>query len=88
MPNPCSSSIACNVETLNPAITGCSEYHTSVGTGGSVNPRSAVVHYANIGVLKIELDNQNTSRTSEYSFGELRMSGVHMHYVLCAQIHR
>jgi hypothetical protein len=34
------------------------------------------------GVLKIELDNQNTSRTSEYSFGELRMSGVHIHYVL------
>ena len=49
-----------------------------------VNPRGAVVNYANIGVLKIEPDNQNTSRTSEYSFGELRMSGVHIHYVLYA----
>jgi hypothetical protein len=40
------------------------------------------------GVLKIEQDNQNTYRTSEYSFGELRMRGVHIHYVRCAQIHR
>ena len=54
----------------------------------SINPRTWVVLIENNGVLKIELDNQNTSRTSEYSFGELRMSGVHIHYVLCAQIHR
>ena len=42
----------------------------------------------NNGVLKIEQDNQNTYRTPEYSFGELRMRGVHIQYVLCAQIHR
>ena len=53
-----------------------------------LNPRSAVVPYWNIGVLKIEQDNQNTYRTSEYSFGELRMNGVHIRYVLYAQIHR
>ena len=53
-----------------------------------LNPRGAVFLIEKNGVLKIEQDNQNTYRTSEYSFGELRMSGVHIHYVLCAQIDR
>ena len=59
-----------------------SEYHSCF------NPRGAVGTIGNIGVLKIEQDNQNSYRTSEYRFGKLRMSGVHIHYVLCAQIHR
>ena len=51
---------------------------------GEVNPRGAVVLIENNGVLKIKHDNQNSYRTSKSRFGKLRMSGVHIHYVLCA----